>query len=280
MIVSVMHFKDNNRRKGLIILCIFLLMVQASILEYYGILPGIVDEISILSVLLYFFYLIITYQEELKTTLAEQELRITESRLFLLQEQMRPHFLFNSLGIIRSLVKKDKDRAIEAIDNFSDYLRVHVTALKDPGVVPFEKELEHVNSILAIVQSDYTKTIRVDYDLRYTNFRIPPLTLEPIVENAIKYGLNETGGTILISSDRIVSEDGTAEIVVRVMDSGGGTEDVTLTEQKRLGIGLENTRTRLQLRCNADLSFERSEKGFVAEIRIPESQQETGGTTE
>ena len=147
-------------------------------------------------------------------------------------------------------------------------------------MVPFEKELEHVNSILAIVQSDYTKTIRVDYDLRYTNFRIPPLTLEPIVENAIKYGLNETGGTILISSDRIVSEDGTAEIVVRVMDSGGGTEDVTLTEQKRLGIGLENTRTRLQLRCNADLSFERSEKGFVAEIRIPESQQETGGTTE
>ena len=280
LIVSVMHFKDNNRRKGLIILCIFLLMVQASILEYYGILPGIVDEISILSVLLYFFYLIITYQEELKTTLAEQELRITESRLFLLQEQMRPHFLFNSLGIIRSLVKKDKDRAIEAIDNFSDYLRVHVTALKDPGVVPFEKELEHVNSILAMVRSDYTKNIRIDYDLRYTNFRIPPLTLEPIVENAIKYGLNETGGTILISSDRIVSEDGTAEIVVRVMDSGGGTEDVTVTEQKRLGIGLENTRTRLQLRCNADLSFERSEKGFVAEIRIPESQQETGGTTE
>ena len=151
-----------------------------------GLHPGILRHPA--AVLLYFFYLIITYQEELKTTLAEQELRITESRLFLLQEQMRPHFLFNSLGIIRSLVKKDKDRAIEAIDNFSDYLRVHVTALKDPSVVPFEKELEHVNSILAIVQSDYTKTIRVDYDLRYTNFRIPPLTLEPIVENAIKYG--------------------------------------------------------------------------------------------
>ena len=275
LIASLYYFRDKNRKKGLIILTIFLLIVTAGVLEYTNLMGGMVDEIGILIILLYYVYLITIYQEDLRDTLAEQELRIAEARLSILQEQIRPHFIFNSLGIIRSLVKHDQKQAIATIDSFSDYLRVHVWAMKNNEVVPFEAELEHVKSILTLVQSDYTKKVDVIYDLKETGFRLPPLTLEPLVENAIKYGLDKNGGTIHISTERIQQDDGPPVIVIRVTDSGRGREDITEKEQQRLGVGLENTRTRLKLQCDATLTVQISETGAVAEIRIPLTQKVT-----
>jgi len=273
LVASLQFFRDKNRKKGLIILTIFLLIVTAGLLEYTNLMSGIVDEIGMLIILLYYVYLITVYQEELRETLAEQELRIAEARIAILQEQIRPHFIFNSLGIIRSLVKHDQKQAIATIDSFSDYLRAHVWAMKNNDMVPFEAELEHVNSILTLVQADYTKKVEVIYDLKETGFRLPPLTLEPLVENAIKYGLDKNGGEIRITTERIERENDVSEIVIQVIDSGRGKEDITEKEQHRLGVGLENTRTRLKLQCDATLTVTTSETGAVAEIRMPLSQK-------
>ena len=275
LVASLHYFRDKNRKKALIILTIFLLIVTAGVLEYTNLVGGMVDEIGILIILLYYVYLITIYQEELRETLAEQELRIAEARLSILQEQIRPHFIFNSLGIIRSLVKHDQKQAIATIDSFSDYLRVHVWAMKNNEVVPFEAELVHVKSILTLVQSDYTKKVEVTYDLKETGFRLPPLTLEPLVENAIKYGLDKNGGEIQITTERIERENDVPEIVIRVIDSGRGKGDITEKEQHRLGVGLDNTRTRLKLQCDATLTVTTGETGAVAEIRMPLTQNTT-----
>ena len=266
---SLYYFRGRNRRKGMIILTIFFLIILAGVLEYTDFLSGVVDEISITAILLYYIYLITVYQEELRTTLAERELQIVEARLAILQGQIRPHFIFNSLGIIRSLMKRDPKKAVLCIDSFSDYLRAHIYAMQNNTPVPFESELEHVRSILALVHSDYTKQVTITYDLKETSFRLPALTLEPLVENAIKYGLDKNGGEIHISSEKVQKEDGTAEIVIRVTDSGRGHDDITEIEHRRLGVGLENTRTRLQMQCNATLSVETGEGGATAEIRMP-----------
>ena len=266
---SFYYFRDKNRRKGMIILTIFFMIILAGVVEYLNFLSGVVDEISILAILLYYIYLITVYQEELRVTLAERELQIVEARLAILQSQIRPHFIFNSLGIIRSLMKQDQKKAVRIIDNFSDYLRAHIYAMQNNAPVPFESELEHVRSILALVQADYTKQVTVTYDLKETSFRLPALTLEPLVENAVKYGLDKNGGEIHISSEKIKKEDGSAEIVIRVIDSGRGHDDVTEIEHHRLGVGLDNTRTRLKMQCNATLTVETGEGGATAEIRMP-----------
>lgn len=265
---SIIYFKTENIKRSAIVFLIVIQAVIVAVLEGTNILPGYTSPVMALGMLEYYFYLSVIYQNEIRETLAEHQLRLTRQRMTLLRNQIQPHFIFNSLSVIRSLAKRDSRKAVSSIDSFSDYLKAHIYYIQDDELISFEKELGHVKAYLALVQADSMKNVDVVYDLAETEFMIPPLTLEPVVENAFKYGIGPGGGTITIAS---FAEDDAH--VITVSDTGRGSDtEITLTEkeEKRLGVGIDNTRTRLKMQCDGTLDMKiDKDAGSTMTIRIP-----------
>ena len=209
----------------------------------------------------------ITLQEQ-ERELAKQERKLTEQRIDLMLSQIQPHFLYNSLGAIYRLCEIDSDKARKAIQKFSDYLRANMDSLKNRAPIPFEKELEHVKNYLYLEQQRFGELLRVTYNIETDDFFIPPLTLQPIVENAVQHGLfpKREGGTIIIST-----EDTEEYAVVTVTDDGIGMEQAKTLPQlgDQAPIGIANVRNRLKEMVQGSMEMESSDKGTTVTIRIP-----------
>ena len=178
--------------------------------------------------------------------------------------QMRPHFIYNTLMSIYYLCKQDAEKAQQVILDFSSYLRKNFTAIAKADAIPFEEELEHTRAYLAVEQARFKDQLLVEFDTPFTDFRIPPLTLQPIVENAVKHGMDPELEPLFISiSTR--RQDGYAEITVD--DSGPGYQPADDNEPH---IGLDNVRERLKMMCKGDLTISRRDcGGTIVTVRIP-----------
>ncbi len=174
-----------------------------------------------------------------KAELAEQAHRQTELQTALMLSQIRPHFLYNALTAIRNLCKNDPAEAYTSLGLFADYLRGNMDALGNGRMVSFEKELEHVKTYLMLEQMRFGDELKVEYDIQYTEFSLPSLSVQPIVENAVRHGatMNEDGGVITIRSEK--TEEGAA---VTVTDNGPGFTPGITPEDGRSHLGLENVR--------------------------------------
>ena len=144
---------------------------------------------------------------------------------------------------------------------------MNIRAIQSDLNIPFGKELENAEIYLSLAQMDISRKFDFVYDLRCTDFSIPPLSLEPLIENAVRHGLDMYGGTITVSSFR----DG-GNIIISVADSGVGKNNLTEKESGRLGVGIENTRRRLELQSGGRLELDISENGSTARIIIPEDR--------
>ena len=266
--VSIKSFKDNNHRKGTLLMFIICMMLTSKYLEYRNWVPGYIDEVSALSILIYYIYLISVYQQGLRESIAQKELKIAQDKVTMLQEQIRPHFIFNSLNVIRALIKRDPAKAADGIDHFADYLRAHVLTLNGPDLIKFDEELYNVKAFIALAQPSYDEPIDITYDLKATDFMLPPLSLEPIVENAVKHGIGKEGGYIRVSSDLIGDN-----YVITVENSNLGKIDYTEKERARLGVGLENTMTRLYLQLGGSIDLNRMEDKTTVTISIPAKKE-------
>ena len=182
----------------------------------------------------------------------------------MLQEQIRPHFIFNSLNVIRALIKRDPSRAIAGIDSFVSYLRGHVYAMNSNDLISFDEELVNVKAFIGLVQPSYDDAIDITYDLNITDFSIPPLSLEPIVENAVKHGIGKNGGYI-----KIITRKENDHIDIIVVNSNVEKIDYSEKERARLGVGLENTRTRLKLLVNGSVEMTKNDTETNVTISIP-----------
>ena len=178
--------------------------------------------------------------------------------------QMRPHYIYNTLMSIYYLCKQDAEKAQQVILDFSSYLRKNFTAIAKADAIPFEEELEHTRAYLAVEQARFKDQQLVEFDTPFTDFRIPPLTLQPIVENAVKHGMDPELEPLFISiSTR--RQDGYAEITVD--DSGPGYQPADDNEPH---IGLDNVRERLKMMCKGDLTISRRDcGGTIVTVRIP-----------
>ena len=264
MYVSVKSFKENSRTRALLLVFISCAIILTMLLEATANVSGYVDEVSALSVLVYYIYLIAVYQQSLRENIAEKELKITQDRINMLQEQIRPHFIFNSLNVIRALIKRDPSRAIAGIDSFVSYLRGHVYAMNSNDLISFDEELVNVKAFIGLVQPSYDDAIDITYDLNITDFSIPPLSLEPIVENAVKHGIGKNGGYI-----KIITRKENDHIDIIVVNSNIEKIDYSEKERARLGVGLENTRTRLKLLVNGSVEMTKNDTETNVTISIP-----------
>lgn len=187
------------------------------------------------------------YQQAKKS--AELSKELSELNMTLMLSQIQPHFLYNALNTIKYLIKKDPKTAEGVVVKFSNYLRANMDSLTQKEPIPFTKEIEHVKNYTAIESLRFGERLNVIYDIQFDDFNIPPLTIQPIVENSIKHGVNQRpeGGFVKITSYK----DG-KNAVITIEDNGVGF-DVTKkpAEDGRSHVGIKNIKQRLSQMLNA-----------------------------
>ena len=203
--------------------------------------------------------------KELETEKIVLNAQLTESRVSTMMSQIRPHFIYNTLGSIEQLCIIDPSKAGELVHNFAKYLRGNFGELDNPKPILMSQEMEHVRHYISIENVRFPD-MTFSFEMNSDDFHIPALTIQPIVENAIKHGLMKLskGGTI-----RVVSYETESHYCVSVEDDGVGFDtDVLLDERKRVGI--RNIRGRLKAMVNGTLEIEsRVGIGTTVLIKIP-----------
>lgn len=168
--------------------------------------------------------------------IAQQQREIARERASVMVLQMRPHFIYNTLMSIYSLCLFDPQKARQITMDFTNYLRKNFNAIASDSAIPFSTELEHTRAYLAVEQAQFGNMLIVEYDTPFTRFRLPPLTLQPIVENAVKHNMDLDSGPLSISIRSLCTEFG-IEIIVEDNGSGFDPSDeckqhITLTKQR------------------------------------------------
>ena len=203
--------------------------------------------------------------------LGAAEQRLSRDQALLMTVQMQPHFLFNTLSSIEALCQTDAQAAAESLENLSGYLRGNLDALASEAPIPFDDELRHIRQYIALELADPSRQFRFDYELDVRDFKIPALSIQPIVENAVKHGaLTHRDGTgrVLLSTEAFGE-------TIRVTVTDNGLHNAALTEAQResRGIGIESTRKRLSALCGGSLQIFPDETGTRAVILIPKKQR-------
>ncbi len=215
---------------------------------------------------LFMFLYVLTDQTE---NYFKQREEILEAEASIKILQMRPHFIYNTMTSIYYLCEQDPDKAKNTINDFTNYLRKNFSAIAKDDVIPFKEELEHVQAYLSVEQTRFEGKLFVEFDTPVTNFRIPPLTLQPLVENSVKYGVDPELDPLHIS---ILTREEDNGIYVTVLDSGPGFDEATAhdTDNREPHIAINNIRERLNLMCNGTLNINPAENGGTeAVIFIP-----------
>lgn len=200
-------------------------------------------------------------------SMSEMENRLARDRIDIMLSQIRPHFIFNTLNSIYYLCDQDTELAKEAIADFSEYLRTNILTIENSDPVPMVKEMEFVDHYLKLEQMRFLDELEIVYDLQYTDFSVPPLTIQPIVENAVRHGamMNEDGGRVSIGS---YLKGDLIEVVVS--DNGPGTNADEAMTADSSHVGIRNVRERLVAILNASLTFESARgQGSRVIIEIP-----------
>lgn len=185
--------------------------------------------------------------------IAKQNQVLLEQQTQIMISQIQPHFLYNTLTAIYQLCDMDTKLAQKMIQNFSTYLRANMDGIRSKEPISFEKELSHTKTYLEIELLRFSDILEVEYQIEVTDFEIPALSLQPLVENAVKYGVRscEDGGKVTVATKR---KDG--KIHVSVHDDGMGFDVNQKKMDGKSHTGIENTRERLKLMMNADLIIE------------------------
>ena len=196
------------------------------------------------------------------------EEELTEMRIATMLSQIKPHFIYNTLGTIEQFCYEEPEKAANLVHEFSLYLRGNFTELDNSAPIRVTQEIEHVKHYVGIEQVRFPD-ITITYDIQEEDFLVPALSVQPLVENAIKHGLMglEFGGTVKIST----YETKTA-FCVAVTDDGVGFEDSVFSDGQP-HVGIRNIRARIDAMCGGTLDImSEPGKGTTAVITIPKEE--------
>lgn len=210
----------------------------------------------------------IDYTEQ-KNALAEMEGRLMLSRTTTMMSQIRSHFVFNLLNAISGMCKYNPEKADDTIVRFSRYLRNNIDIMENDKNIPFTTDIQQLEDYVVLEQVRFGDKIEFYTDTEVTDFMIPPLILQPVVENAIKHGVSQkTGnGTIILKTWETKSH-----VMITVEDDGIGFDISELEKEK--SVGIRNIIFRLKHLVDGDMKIE-SEigKGTVVTISIPKKEE-------
>ena len=199
----------------------------------------------------------------------EEDLKARQ-RIRIMMSQIQPHFLYNTLSTIQVLCHLDPDKAADTTGRFSQYLRQNLDALSQAGLIPFRRELEHTRAYAEIEMTRFAN-VRVEYDIQDDAFSLPPLTVQPLVENAIRYGVRiREEGVVRVATKK----EADCHVIV-IGDNGAGFDVKTLETLDGSHIGLRNVRSRVESMCGGTLTVDsRIGEGTAVTIRIPVRPEE------
>ena len=205
----------------------------------------------------------------LKFVREHEDALMMEQRVQIMLTQIRPHFLYNSLTVIQDLCRTNPEQAENATIQFAKYLRGNMDALQTNTPIPFTEELEHTREYLALEQMRFEDKLTVRYDIQCEAFSLPPLTLEPVVENAVRHGVR--GNSDGRGEVTIAAREYPDRYEITVTDTGPGFDpEKPPKDQGRSHIGLWNVRERLTQMCGGALHIASAPgKGTCVTIMIP-----------
>ena len=257
-------FRRVRKREIAVLILIVLMILAAIVLD--GEVGGKEQPITYLTVAMsiaaVFTYLFLHQQfvrEHENDLMAQQRIQI-------MMTQIQPHFLYNTLSTIQALCEKDPRQASKITGKFGKYLRQNLETLNNPERIDFDREMEHT-MIYAEIEMVRFPDIRLTTDIEDRDFTLPALTVQPIVENAIRHGIRGMeNGEVRIATRRTA---GFHEIIIT--DNGKGFDTVRLKGTDGTHIGIPNVRERVERICNGTLMVESAEgAGTTVTIRIPE----------
>ena len=243
---------------GVVSGCVFIVLFAAAMVVVLRIIPGNINAAEKAKELE-----LQRSRLEAEKNIMEAELK--ESRVAIMLSQIQPHFIYNTLGTIERMCLKDPEKAFDLVRNFSLYLRGNFSELDSVAPIRFAEELKHVEYYVNIEKVRFPD-MNITYEVEATEFVLPALSVQPLVENAIKHGLMrlESGGTVVIHSYETPTH-----FCVEVKDDGVGF-DTSLPVDGKKHVGLRNIRGRLKAMVDGDLILESSpDAGTKAVIMIP-----------
>lgn len=260
----LVRYRKKMSRKEAFTFAIYIILPAAALLLqmlFYGI------AVLYLATTICLLAIHISIQTELSHEISRKELELVQSRTAIMMSQIQPHFLYNSLLGIKQLCDTEPVKASEALEHFSYFLRGNLYSISDPKLIPFEKELTHVRDYLYLEVMRFEERITARWEISFTDFLLPSLTLQPIVENAIRHGITkkEEGGTLTIKNEKTADS-----VLITITDDGAGFDTAAPLDESRPHIGLENVRRRLEIQCGGSLSIRSVPgKGTTVIISLP-----------
>ena len=220
---------------------------------------------TVVAALVMLVFLLYDQQEQFVRQVEENAQKEFDIRIL----QMRPHFIYNALTSIYYITEADPDKGLGVLRDFTVYLRRVFDNVTRREPIPFEEELEHTRAYLSVEQARFEGQLAVVLDTPHTGFRLPPLTLQPIVENAVKHGMDpETELLTIVIRTR--ATDGGSEITV---ENDGVAFTPPLEGEE--GVGLASTVARLRRMCGGSLRIlPRDGGGAVVTVTIPDRSVE------
>lgn len=216
-----------------------------------------------------------TAQQALREAAAEKAL--VHAQLQTLQAQLEPHFLFNVLANLDSLIASDPVRARTLLGHLNRFLRASLAATR-ADVTTVADEFALLEALMSIQQVRFGERLRYTFDLPEDcrTLQVPPMLVQPLVENAVKHGVEPLAGgaSVDVSARRERTTDGAWQLVLRVADDGAGFRDVVRgnPHEHLGGVGLTNIRERLRVLYGDTARLTLSEgvpRGVVATLRLP-----------
>lgn len=206
--------------------------------------------------------------KELETERNALNAQLAQSRISTMMSQIRPHFIYNTLGSIEQLCNIDPPKAGKLVHNFAMYLRGNFGELDNPRPIRMSQEMEHVRYYISI-ESVRFPDMTFTFDMHSDDFMLPALSIQPIVENSIKHGLMplDRGGSVHVTSWETPSS-----YCVSIEDDGVGFDTNVLLDDRK-HIGLRNIRERLEATVNGSLTIESAiGKGTKVQLTIPKER--------
>lgn len=220
--------------------------------------------VTVSSCLFFYLWLHLRFLRE------HEEAMEAEQRIQIMISQIQPHFLYNTLSTIQALCRIDPEKAFETTEKFGTYLRMNIDSLNQESVIPFAQELEHTKTYADIEMMRFPY-IHISYDIREEAFKIPALSIQPIVENAIRHGVRGHYNGLI----KVMSSSDEHDHIVVVEDNGKGFHPEDVNTMDKGHIGIRNVRERIEMLCGGSLTIRSSiGSGTTVTIRIPKGDED------
>ena len=216
----------------------------------------------------------LTEQQRKEAELKALEAELQMSRIHNFTSQMQPHFLYNALASIQEIILDDPQYASDLLGDFTIYLRSCIRAMSSDVPIPFSQELDNVKAYVNIEQMRFGEKLKVRYEIDTADFSIIPLTIQPLVENAIRHGIYQRGPAGGVVTLRTREDD--RAWIVQVQDDGVGFHVSGLRQEVERGTrdstGLKNIMFRLEKVMQAQVTISSTEgEGTLVTVTIPKA---------